>query len=54
MNIDLMLLQEEFSVLKDGPDLKRYLRKYVHNVSRATKSVAGGPDAATTTSQGDR
>jgi hypothetical protein len=39
-----MLKQAQFSILKDGPDLKKYVKKFVHNISRATKPVVGGHD----------
>jgi len=53
MDIDLMLKEEKFSILANSLDLKKYLRKFVHNFSRATKSVSGGFDNATVTSKDD-
>jgi hypothetical protein len=50
MDIELMLQQEGFSILKNSPDLKKFLSKFVRNVSRATKSVAGGAESTTSIS----
>ena len=41
MNLGLLLEQEDFQVLKNSPDLGKYVKKFIHNGSRATKSVAG-------------
>ena len=53
MDLDLMLRQEKFAVLKTSTDLKKYIRKFMYNGSRATKAVADGLEASTTASQMD-
>jgi hypothetical protein len=53
MNLNLMLQQENFSVLKNSPDLKKYIKKFISNESRATKSVAGKLPMTSATSHGD-
>ena len=49
-----MLRQEKFAVLKTSTDLKKYIRKFMYNGSRATKSVADGLKASTTASRLDQ
>jgi hypothetical protein len=53
MDLDLMLRQEKFAVLKTSPDLKKYIRKFLYNVARPAKSVAGGFEASTVASHFD-
>jgi len=50
MDLDLMLRQDKFAVLKTSPDLKKYIRKFLYNGARPAKSVAGGLEASTTAS----
>ena len=53
MDLDLMLRQEKFAVLKTSPDLKKYIRKFLYNGARPAKSVAGGLEASTVASHFD-
>jgi hypothetical protein len=53
MDLDLMLRQEKFAVLKTSPDLKKYIRKFLYNEARPARSVAGGLEASTVASHFD-
>ena len=53
MDLDLMLKQEKFACLKTSSDLRKYIKKFLYNDARSTKSVADGLEASTTASKLD-